>query len=299
MFFQTIPVLCSFTLCNVLGGLGNSWSAKKSLSPSSSSISSLSNEEQEKEEVSQVDVEDSKKEVEMDVEPSRMNKRKNTIMDLTTSRYALCKKSKKNIDSSTPSMRSLSRPLPLAFVPSLQASLVPISSDVDLPNTRQGNTSTDVSYSFIAFVGGSSRFMSFSPTTINKGKNTIMDLTTSRYVFCKKSRKNIDSSASSLSPLPHPLPSTQACLVSIFSDVDFPDTGQDNTSTNVSSGFMVFVDGSSRFMSISLTKVENRPICSLNFDNTKKAIMNAFFEEDPSVFDQQDRAVQVFVKMSR
>ncbi|KAL3572280.1 hypothetical protein D5086_026184 [Populus alba] len=190
-----------------LGGLGNSWSAKKSLSPSSSSISS-SNEEQEKKEVSQVDVEDSEEEVEMDVEPSRMNKGKNTIMDLTTSRYVLCKKSKKNIDSSIPSMRSLSNPLPSTFVPSTQASLVPISSDVDLLNTRQGNISTDVSSSFMAFVGGSSRFMFFSPTTINKGKNTIMDLTMSRYVFCKKSRKNIDSSASSLSPLPHPLPST-------------------------------------------------------------------------------------------
>ncbi|KAJ6972780.1 hypothetical protein NC653_033175 [Populus alba x Populus x berolinensis] len=162
------------------GGLGNSWSAKKSLSPSSSSISS-SNEEQEKKEVSQVDVEDSEEEVEMDVEPSRMNKGKNTIMDLTTSRYVLCKKSKKNIDSSIPSMRSLSNPLPSTFVPSTQASLVPISSDVDLLNTRQGNISTDVSSSFMAFVGGSSRFMFFSPTTINKGKNTIMDLTMSRY----------------------------------------------------------------------------------------------------------------------
>ncbi|KAJ6873265.1 hypothetical protein NC651_032212 [Populus alba x Populus x berolinensis] len=235
--------------------------------------------------MSQVDVEDFV-EVEMDVEPSRMNKGKNTIMDLTTSRYFICKKSKKNIDSSTPSMRSLSKPLPSTFVPSAQASIVPISSDVDLPNTRQGNTSTDVSSSFMAFAGGSSRFMFFSLTTINKGKNTIMDLTTSRYVFCKKSRKNIDSSASSLSPLPHPLPSTQASLVSIFCDVDFPDTEQDNTNTNVSFGFMVFDDGSSGFMSISLTKVGNRPICLLNFDNTEKAIMSAFFGEDPSVLDR-------------
>ncbi|KAJ6879823.1 hypothetical protein NC652_033214 [Populus alba x Populus x berolinensis] len=148
----------------------------------------------------------------MDVEPSRMNKGKNTIMDLTTSRYVLCKKSKKNIDSSIPSMRSLSNPLPSAFVPSAQASLVPISSDVDLLNTRQGNISTDFSSSFMAFVGG-----------------------------------------------------------------------QDNTSTNVSSGFIVFVDGSSGFMSISLTKVGNRPICSLNFDNTEKAIMSAFFGEDPQL----------------
>ncbi|KAG6749758.1 hypothetical protein POTOM_046826 [Populus tomentosa] len=173
----------------------------------------------------------------MDFEPSRMNKGKNTIMDLTTSRYVLCKKSKKNIDSSILSIRSLSNPLPSAFVPSAQASLVPISSDVDLLNTRQGNISTDVSSSFMAFVGGSSRFMFFSPTTINKGKNTIMDLT----------------------------------------------TRQDNTNTNVSSGFMVFVDGSSGFMSISLTKVGNRPICSLNFDNTEKTIMSAFFGEDPQL----------------
>jgi len=50
----------------------------------------------------------------MDVEPSRMNKRKNTIMDLTTSRYALRKKSRKNIGSSTPYLRPLPSPLPSA-----------------------------------------------------------------------------------------------------------------------------------------------------------------------------------------
>jgi hypothetical protein len=116
-----------------------------------------------------VDVEDYEEEVEMDVEPSRMNKRKNTIMDLTASRYALRKKSRKNIGSSTPYLRPLPSPLP-----STQASLVPISSDVDLPNTGQGNTNTDVSSSFMVFACGSSRFMFFSPTTMNKGKNTII-----------------------------------------------------------------------------------------------------------------------------
>lgn len=77
-----------------------------------------------------MDVEDYEEEVEMDVEPSRMNKRKNTIMDLTASRYALRKKSRKNIGSSTPYLRPLPSPLP-----STQASLVPIFSDADFPDT--------------------------------------------------------------------------------------------------------------------------------------------------------------------
>ncbi|KAH8479340.1 hypothetical protein H0E87_031362 [Populus deltoides] len=141
----------------------------------------------------------------MDVEPSRMNKRKNTIMDLTTSRYDLRKKSRKNISSSTPYLRPLPSPLPSA-----QVSLVPISSDVDLPNTGQGNTNTDVNSSFMVF----------------------------------------------------------AC-------------GQDKTNTNVSYGFMAFASGNSGFMSFSPTKLRNRPIPLLNFNNTEKAVKSAFFREDP------------------
>ncbi|KAG6748361.1 hypothetical protein POTOM_048280 [Populus tomentosa] len=212
----------------------------------SCSISS-SDEKQEKKEVSQVDVEDSEEEVEMDVEPSRMNKGKNIIMDLTTNKA-----------------------IPELMLVLVLWCLLVVALDL----------------------------CPFSPTTINKGKNTIMDLT-SRYALCKKSKKSIDSSAPPLTLLPYPLPSTQVSFVPIFSDADFLDTGQDNTCTNISSGFMVFPDGSSRFMFFSLTKVGNRPICSLNFDNTEKAIMSAFFGEDPSALDQQDRAIQVFAKMSR
>jgi hypothetical protein len=46
----------------------------------------------------------------------------------------------------------------------------------------------------------------------------------------------------------------------IFLIHDFSNTGQDNTNTNVSSGFMAFASGSSGFMSFSPTKIGNRPI---------------------------------------
>jgi hypothetical protein len=85
----------------------------------------------------------------------------------------------------------------------------------------------------------------------------------------------------------------------IFLIHDFPNTGQDNTNTNVSSGFMAFASGSYGFMSFSPTKIGNRPIPLLNFYNTDKAVMSAFFREDPSALDRQDRAIQVFTKMSQ
>jgi len=134
-------------------------------------------------------------------------------------------------------------------------------------------------------------------------------LTASRYALCERSRKNIDLSIPFLSPLPNPLPSalipsTQASLVLIFSDVDFlihdfPNTGQDKTNTNVSYGFMAFASGSSGFMSFSPIKLRNRPIPLLNFNNTEKAVKSAFFREDPSALDQQDKVIQVFTKMSQ
>jgi hypothetical protein len=42
----------------------------------------------------------------MDVEPSRLNKRKNPIMDSTVIRYAFHKRSRKSIDSNTSSLSS-------------------------------------------------------------------------------------------------------------------------------------------------------------------------------------------------
>lgn len=119
--------------------------------------------------------------------------------------------------------------------------------------------------------------MDIEPSRLNKRKNPIMDSTVIRYAFHKRSRKSIDSNTSSLSSfLNHEL-WVQASHVSIFSDVDLPDSGQSNTIIDISSGFMVFTNGSFGFISFSPTKVGNRPILPLNLDSTKRAANSVLF----------------------
>ncbi|KAJ6948085.1 hypothetical protein NC651_002443 [Populus alba x Populus x berolinensis] len=97
LYFQIVPILCSCILCDIVSGSGNSQRTQKYSSPPSYSTSigeeEASNEkEYEKKEDAQEEVEDSKKKVEMDVEPSRINKGNNAIIDSTVIIYVFARK---------------------------------------------------------------------------------------------------------------------------------------------------------------------------------------------------------------